>query len=239
VSTLGHPELAADAAQALRKLQFDLEDFATALPAAAVLRVDGEVFDVLTDAVALRKRLTFTYHSMERDETAPREVEPYGLVFLTGHWYLIAHDVGVNGMRQFRVSRIRGAKMGAKPQHPDFEVPPTFDLGAYAASRRAWELGNGDQQEVLVAFRGETGLVSQGTQLGEAVEPDALAPFAEVARRHDIRRFGVRRRESFLRWLLSFGGDAWPIAPADTVAEWRDLLVAARRAHANVAVEVA
>lgn len=240
VAALGHPELAEDAARAMRKLQFDLEDFVSGLPAAAVLRVDGDVFDVLNDAVALRKRLRFTYHSMERDETAPRDVEPYGLVFLTGHWYLVAHDVPANAMRQFRVSRIRDAALrDNKKQHPDFEVPPTFDLSAYASSRRAWELGNGDHQTVIVAFRGVSGLVSQGRALGEEVSPETTAALGISLDTHTLRSFRVRRRDTFLRWLLSFAGDARPVAPADALQEWTGLLRAARQAQSSMTAEVA
>ena len=243
VAGLGHPELAADATRALRKLQFDLEDFAAELPAAQVLRVDGTVFDVLSEAVALRKRLSFTYHSMERDEMSSRSVEPYGLVFLTGHWYLVARDVQANGMRQFRVSRIRDARMGTKPQHADFELPEGFDLSTYASSRRAWELGNGDHETVFVAFRGDIGLVSQGRALGDDVPPDVdatvTAAMAALSERHVVRTFRVRRRDTFLRWLMSFGGDALPIAPPVMVSEWRALLEATRAAQRAAHTEAA
>jgi len=243
VTSLGHPELADDASRALRKLQFDLEDFAAALPAAQVLRVDSAVFDVLNDAVALRKRLTFTYHSMERDETATRTVEPYGLVFLTGHWYLVARDVNANGMRQFRVSRIRDAKMASKPQHADFDIPEGFDLSAYAASRRAWELGNGDHETVFVAFRGDIGLVSQGRQLGDdlpaTLDATVAAQVQALAATHTVRTFRVRRRDSFLRWLMSFGGEAHPIAPQDVVGDWRALLQTTRAAQRAMQPEAA
>ena len=242
VAALGHPELADDASRALRKLQFDLEDFAHSLPAAAVLRVESDVFDVLSEAVALRKRLTFAYHSMARNDTAVREVEPYGLVFLTGHWYLVARDVAAAALRQFRVSRIRDAVMAKRPQHPDFEVPVTFELSAYAASRQAWELGNGDQQTVLVQFRGRSGLVSQGRQLGDDPEATELATYAVSATASTtatLRRFRVRRRDTFLRWLLSFAGEARPVAPAEAVAEWRELLESARAAQHSATAEVA
>lgn len=241
VAGLACPELADDASSALRKLQFDLEDFAAALPAATTLRVDGAAFDTLSDAVALRKRLRFTYHSMERNETAAREVEPYGLVFLTGHWYLVAYDVNAAGMRQFRVSRIRDAKMASKPQHPDFELPAGFDLSAYAASRRAWEIGNGDQELVIVAFRRDVGLVSQARQLGDEV-PATLdevlrGQVERLAASHTLRAFRVRRRDTFLRWLLSFAGDAFPVGPSPLMAEWRALLQATRTAQLAVRTE--
>ena len=232
VAGLGHEELAADATAALRKLQFDIDDFAQSLPAAAVLRVDGTAFDTLTDAVALRKRIQFTYHSMARDEQSVRTVDPYGLVFLTGHWYLVAHDVEREALRQFRVSRIRDAAMANnRRQHADFEVPASFDLSAYAASRQAWEIGNGDEHHVIVAFTGDSGTVMQGQQLGDPVAPEPALPGE-----HDgmLRSFRVRRRDVFLRWVLSFAGDARPVSPPDMVQEWYALLRDTRAAHASI-----
>jgi predicted DNA-binding transcriptional regulator YafY len=159
-------------------------------------------------------------------------VEPYGLVFLTGHWYLVAFDPTANGMRQFRVSRIRQAVMASRPQHPDFAVPATFDLSTYAASRRAWELGSGEQERIIVAFRGDSGLVAQGSQLGDdAPEWPGELPDAQPSADTLWRAFSVRRRDPFLRWLLSFAGEARPVAPPTVVAAWRDLLAATRAAQ--------
>jgi hypothetical protein len=133
--------------------------------------------------------------------------------------------------------------MAPKPQHADFDIPEGFDLSAYAASRRAWELGNGDHETVFVAFRGEIGLVTQGRELGDdlpatldahiAARVDALTPS------HTIRTFRVRRRDTFLRWLMSFGGEAHPIAPTEIVTEWRALLQATRAAQLAVHTEAA
>jgi proteasome accessory factor B len=237
VAGLGHEELANDATAALRKLQFDIEDFAQSLPAAAVLQVDGTAFDTLTDAVALRKRIHFTYHSMARDEQAVRTVDPYGLIFLTGHWYLVAHDVEREALRQFRVSRIRDAAMSNnRKQHPDFDIPAGFNLSAYAASRQAWEIGNGGECHVLVVFTGASGNVMQGQQLGDPVAPDHPAHGAHDGA-HDgvLRAFRVRRRDVFLRWVLSFAGDARPVSPPEVVEEWYALLRDTRAAHASIA----
>jgi proteasome accessory factor B len=233
VKGLAHSELADDATRAMRKLQFDVETFAIELPSAATVAhaaADSEDFEVLGDARALRKCVRFAYHSMGRDQVAVRTVEPYGLLFLTGHWYLVACDVSSGGVRQFRVSRIRDATLvNSQRQHPDFELPAGFDLAAHAASRQAWELGDGDGIDAVVAFRGQTGQVLQGLQLGTPIGPsssDVTTPDVQ-----DRRRFVVRRRDPFLRWLLTFAGDARPASPPQLVDEWRALLTATRTAH--------
>jgi predicted DNA-binding transcriptional regulator YafY len=241
VSGLGHPALADDARSALRKLQFDLADFSAELPAASSRTIDGESFDVLGDALALRKRVRFGYHSIGRDTVGTRTVEPYGLVFLTGHWYLVARDVDADAMRQFRVSRIRDAAMiSTKRQHPDYVIPTDFDLSRHAASRQAWELGDGDLVDVTVAFTGTRGAVTQGASLGEPEDGDAGDVRGEPSGTDDAapaeirRRFRVRRPDPFLRWLLSFAGDARPLAPASMVESWRQLLRETQAAYAAV-----
>jgi hypothetical protein len=46
----------------------------------------------------------------------------------------------------------------------------------------------------------------------------------------------VRRRDTFLRWLLAFGGDVRPVAPPDVVDDWRSLVRSAYQVHANAEV---
>ena len=40
----------------------------------------------------------------------------------------------------------------------------------------------------------------------------------------DRRRFRVRRRDAFARWLLSFAGDVVPRSPPEMVAEYESLV---------------
>jgi proteasome accessory factor B len=228
VRALGNPTLDADATSAIRKLERDVGLLPIAEPLTASVRVQASTFEVLGGALAARQRVTFSYASMGRNRQSMRTVEPYGLVFLTGHWYLVANDAGQQALRQFRVSRISKPKYNAARKQPDYVIPATFDLEVHAASRHAWELGDEEAVTVLVAFRGESGQVLQGLQLGE----DASIP--------SHRRFRVRRRDPFLRWLLTFGGDASIVSPAEWQGSWRTLVQDTLAAHRAVpAVEVA
>jgi hypothetical protein len=51
------------------------------------------------------------------------------------------------------------------------------------------------------------------------------------------RRFGVRRVEPFLRWVLSCAGEARVVAPPEAVAAWRRLLERARDAQRAAGAE--
>ena len=232
VRALGNPMLDADAAAAIRKLEQDVGLLPIGEPLTAAVKVQASTFEVLGDALSARQRVTFSYASMGRNRQSLRTVEPYGLVFLTGHWYLVAHDAAQRALRQFRVSRISKPKYNPAKKQPDYVIPDTFDLEAHAESRHAWELGDEEAVSVVVAFRGESGQVLQGMQWGE----ENGIP--------SHRHFRVRRRDPFLRWLLTFGGDALIVSPAEWHGPWRALLqdtLAAHRATETVvpAAEVA
>ena len=218
VTTLGVPQLAEEANSALRKLGHDL-------PTEALQQADGidhvqrespdpAVFETLSEALTLRKWVTFTYRSMERDADGRRRVEPYGLFFLGHHWYLAAAEPGAAQVKNFRLSRMRDVEMNHdKEKTPDYEIPASFRLAEHARARQNWELGSGDAIEVRVRITSETGSARAARRLGEP-----------VAGRDDLRLFRVRRPDAFCRWLLGAAGDAVPVEPPEVVATWRSLV---------------
>lgn len=212
---LGDPALAADAESAMRKLAFDLPasgdppDDTRVVPVRA--RASADALRALGDALLRRKRVTFDYRAMDRDTVLERAAEPYGLVFLGGHWYLLARDVERDAVRQYRVSRSSSIRVNAaRAGTPDYEIPAHFDLAAHARSRQSWELGDGDVLDALVEFRSATGAAMAAAALGTAVPGNASR-----------RTFCVRRLDAFVRWLLSFAGEARPVSPPELVSEFR------------------
>jgi proteasome accessory factor B len=218
VRELGDPLLAEHAESAVRKLAVDLPMDA-ARPndsriAPARAQSDAEVFGSLSDALQDRKRVTFAYRSMGSDVTAGRTVEPFGLFFLNQHWYLAARAPGEDAVKNYRVSRISGLQVnGRQPGTPDYAIPSGFRLAEHARSKQAWELGDGDAVEAVVELRRPGGAAAAAARLGEA---DTGYP--------DRRRFRVRRRDTFARWLLSFAGDLVPVYPDEIVEEYRALV---------------
>jgi proteasome accessory factor BC len=175
---------------------------------------DPRVFEVLGSALEHRKRVRFEYHAMGDDATGRREVEPYGLFFLNQHWYLAARAEGETIVKNYRLSRISGPEENAsRPGTRDYEIPAGFRLQEHARSRQAWELGDGDAVEAVVEIRRADGAALAAARLGDPVVDQP-----------DRRRFLVRRRDAFARWLLSFAGDVVPLAPADLVDEYAELV---------------
>jgi predicted DNA-binding transcriptional regulator YafY len=186
--------------------------------APARVQADAEVFAVLSRALEDRKRVTFVYCSIGTDVTASRTVEPLGLFFLNQHWYLAARAPGDQSVKNYRLSRIGEPAINSRqPGTPDYEIPAGFRLAEHARSRQAWELGDGDAVEAVVALHRASGPASAAANLGEPVEGHP-----------DRRRFRVRRRDAFARWLLSFAGDLVPVSPPEVVSDYQALVEAVR-----------
>jgi proteasome accessory factor B len=233
VRRLGVAELTELAASAMRKLAFDLPmdvDFGVAETSAdlapAYLRAHevrqrapemspDEIFDALDTALHAHKRVTIRYTKMG-GASMPRDVWPFGLFFLGRHWYLAAQDAGAapgDPVKNFRVSRIsHAAPNTAKPGTADYVIPASFSLPGHARSREAWELGDTATIDAVVRFAGESGPTTAARRLGDP-----------VAGEPDCRRFSVRRMDTFARWVLSFAGEAEPVAPPELVAQYRQL----------------
>ncbi len=222
VAALGDAALAHEAATALRKLAHDLPSLLDEPAGAAHLVIerapDAELLTALGDALQRRKSVRFTYRSMHRDERAERTADPWGLAFPSGHWYLIARDHAADALRQFRVSRISSvATNAARAQSEDYVIPRDFDLAAHARSQQAWELGDTELREVTVRFTELNGVTVPAMRLGEPVPGDET-----------LRRFRVRRTDTFALWVLGFAGAARIESPAEMAAQVRALARDAR-----------
>src|SRR5262249_32489033 len=212
---VGDATLARDADSAIRKLTHDLglgsvagesEQAAARVPEAAVAPTVG----VLGEAVLRRKRVTFLYRSINRDVVEERVVEPYGLFFSSGHWYLSGRDGAADGLRKFRVSRMERVSVNTKkPQAADFDVPSDYRLADLARTKEPWELGDEAPEEMIVEIRNDTGVTRSIRSLGDDV------PGAPMR-----RRIRVRRVDSFVRWLMSFAGDVVPVSPPGLVDQY-------------------
>jgi len=104
-----HATLAGATGRAIRKLEsvgVDVDPEALAL---VQPRVDAAepAFAALWASVQQRRRVRFDY-SRGGTATAPRRLQPWGLVSWHGRWYVVGHDEDREQTRVFRLSRIQG-----------------------------------------------------------------------------------------------------------------------------------
>lgn len=99
----------------LAAVDFTSPEWSATPPGTAVLLV-------LADAARRRQPVLISYTSW-RGGTSERRVDPYGLVFHSGRWYVTGADSLRSQVRTFRLDRIAEAKLVPG----SFEVPADFD----------------------------------------------------------------------------------------------------------------
>lgn len=89
-----------------------------------VARGSADADTVLTLASAARdgQRVRLNYRSATK-ETTERLVDPYGVAFQSGHWYVVAWDHLREDLRSFRLDRVLTAEVTKEV----FQRPPDFD----------------------------------------------------------------------------------------------------------------
>ncbi|MDO9477387.1 MAG: YafY family protein [Pseudohongiella sp.] len=80
----------------------------------------------LTDAAHAQQRVRFSYQT-ESSEPQLREVDPYGIVFRRGHWYMVGHCHLRAALRTFRLDRLSNV---IALSH-SFLRPAEFDAAAH------------------------------------------------------------------------------------------------------------
>jgi len=87
---------------------------------------------LVAEAIWSAKRLVFDYTNA-KGESRIREVNPYGLFFREGRWYLVGFDTTIGQMRVYALQRARDLVMNpGAPKTPDFERPAGFAVADFS-----------------------------------------------------------------------------------------------------------
>jgi predicted DNA-binding transcriptional regulator YafY len=151
-------------------------------------------------AVALRRVLRLEYRGAGKIETTQRDVEPLGVVFHGGTWYLVAWCRLRGDLRHFRVDRVLHLEMLAElfPARADFSLTEHLDekmTRAETLAARVWFA-----HEAQARAKNE----SYATLVPEA-ERDGGTEFS-------LYTYSLAW---LARWILLFGAEAEAIEPAE------------------------
>ncbi|MEZ5076296.1 MAG: WYL domain-containing protein [Solirubrobacterales bacterium] len=83
---------------------------------------DAEVARMVNDAIAKRQVLELSYYKENEDQFTDRRVEPYRLENGREGWYVECYDLGKEGVRHFKLDRIKEAQLAAEGFEPRPEV---------------------------------------------------------------------------------------------------------------------
>lgn len=129
-------------------------------------RLDNGYVVALSSAVQQRQRTYLRYQSFYGDESE-REFDPYGIVFHEGYWYTSGYCHLRQGLRTFRMDRIRELE----PLADLFERPADFDVLAHVLHSLA-SIPGPYQMEVLLLTTLEAAQQAIPTVVGTLEETD-------------------------------------------------------------------
>ncbi len=169
-----------------------------------------DIFDALAKAAAQRQQLELTYRKPGRSKSEQRVVDPYHLANINGEWYLFGFDQLRQDIRTFAPARIQRVT----PTGKTFERSQKFSLEQRL--RDSFGVHSGaEQHEVVVRFNAA---VADYVREKKWHESQAL---------RELKGGGVELRlklsslMEIQRWILSWGGDAQVLAPAELAAAVR------------------
>jgi predicted DNA-binding transcriptional regulator YafY len=204
-----------------QSLRLGIEDLGPMLDVGDGPAVDysdkSELFRTLNQAIRRSRRVELDYYSFNRDERNQRIVDPYQLIYKDGFWYLVGYCHWREAQRLFRLDRIRHI-LSSKER---FEPPQVVNV-ATAAAGTTWGMELGPEYPFQVRFWGDSARFVRETQFHPSQEvreeADGVVLFTAQA-------CGLR---PVARWVLSFGGEAEVLTPA----ELREMVAGALRAGA-------
>ncbi|MCW3059496.1 MAG: putative transcriptional regulator [Capsulimonas sp.] len=169
-----------------------------------VREFSASVYQDLQNAMIHHNPVDITYFSRSRSEPSKRRVDPYGLTFKIGAWYMVGFCHLRQGIRTFGLDRIKWLRVEDKLH---FRYPADFDLQEWLA--KGWQLqAGGEPTEVVVRFAPSTASWILGGQ---------WHPTQHIDKQSDgsvLFRVIVSGYEEILYWVLSFGGQAEVLEPA-------------------------
>jgi proteasome accessory factor B len=160
-------------------------------------------FEACLAAVTEGRSLRFGYRASGRPTPEDRTVDPWGVVWWHGRWYVVGHDTARDGVRVFRLSRIVGAA-SAVGAAGSVKVPPGTDLRALVA-RMA-----GEEPHSSATVRVRPGAAWALRSEATASTPDAGG--------WDLLEIGFSDPERFADRVTGYGADVVVLGPDEARA---------------------
>jgi predicted DNA-binding transcriptional regulator YafY len=162
--------------------------------------LSGDNLAAVADAIAERRQVTFDYVTSAGDPSE-RHVDPYSLVWRSGHYYLVGLDRDRNDIRSFRISRIASDVR----LEGTASAPPDGFIGRNHVTGSSRGLEGSEPIPTRIAFTDRVSWWATADMQG--VE--------KVATAHgwDETLVPGSLDGSFVSWILSFGPDARVIEP--------------------------
>ncbi len=167
--------------------------------------VDPEVLETLSRAMAENRSVRFRYRSLGRGEEREFTVDPYVLRRARGAWYLVGRDHSSGYVPMFNVSRVEEVETTQKTFDYDASGfdPKEYFKGTFAVYETPHQYG------VVIEF---SGVAAQLVREREWHPSQKLTDLPDGRLRFEVE---VSHLDDIWPWVLSWGGEAKVIAPAE------------------------
>ena len=194
---LGQPELSSARAKVVAALGHDpVQEGLQITPPA----VTDEVARTVERGVQERRLIEMEYYVANEDRFSQRVVEPYALMNGREGWYVTAFDPARNGLRHFRLDRIKSATLREETFERREDLEPLADIAGWP---RTGKVGGSRVARVWISSE-------QARWARE--ERGAVAEYADGSILVELTYKG---EDYLVREVLKEAGDAAVIEPAD------------------------
>jgi len=166
------------------------------------LTTQEPAFGPLWEAVRDHRPVTFDYIASGRSAPTKRELEPWGVVYWRGRWYVAGHDRARNAPRVFRLSRITGPVKMAGPAG-SVTVPPDADVRELVKS---WDVSPPRDHTAVLRVRADAGFGLR--RWANEVVPDETPGWDRIT-------VSFADVPWYAEYLASFGPDVMVLEPPD------------------------
>ena len=181
---------------------------------------------LLGEALGRRRRVEFRYAKPGETGATKRVVHPYGLGVAEGDWHVAAYDEGREGVRDFRVDRIRGKVVMIDKKDGAYEVPPDFDV-ADVIGVEEYRIPVGGEVEVTVELDEVATWLMERRRAG-------VGTLEKLEDGRGLFHVGVRSEDGLYRWLAEFGHHAKIVSPKRMAETYAGRIGEARARYADV-----
>jgi proteasome accessory factor B len=164
--------------------------------------LDLELFDQLAKATAGRRQLQLTYRKPGRRATEPRIIDPYHLANVNGEWFLFAFCHLRHDLRTFVPARIVALRETGRT----FRRPKRFSLEKRLRDSFGVITGQGHHR-VLIRFEDE---VADYVREKRWHSSQTIKELPDGAVELGMKLSSLTEVH---RWILTWGGQAVPLAP--------------------------
>lgn len=163
----------------------------------------------LLAGIAAQQSVHINYSAISGDKVTERVIEPVGIFFMTGHWYLIAYCQLRRDYRNFRIDRINQLKQTGEPfqkKHPSLKTYLSEVVRKERELHKVVMLVNKPAVKWLGEQKYYNGYVAE-RDLGDKVEMTFL----------------TASMEGFVRWYLMIGDEAEILSPQSVKTRAKEL----------------